>query len=231
MKPRSQVLGVWLVLGTLAALIAVLLWRPMLVAWRCYRLHENGVREQAEVVHKLENATLALLVARGPHAGQACTADTSSAIFDATGTGDVLEVVVLDEKPGECELSSTIETSAQLLWIVSGGVGLLLAGIFALGVWLTRSFTRPLQPRRRMACDPRELRCPACGKQMDEGYLAVLAGIHWRRLGQPIGLPHALAGLPGTVGRSARPRLHAFRCVPCEIATFQYGEPPHSKPG
>lgn len=52
-----------------------------------------------------------------------------------------------------------------------------------------------------------------------------MAGIHWRQPGQPIGLPHALRGLPGTVGWRARPRLHVFRCVPREIVTFQYGDP------
>jgi hypothetical protein len=226
MTPRSRLLTLWLVVGTVAALIAVPLAGPMRIAWQCYWLHENGVREQAEVMHKLENATFALLITEGPHAGEACTADTSPAIFDATELGDVLEVVHFDSRPGECELSSTIEASAQLLWILSGGLGFALLGILAIGTFLTRSFTRPVYPLRRIAADPRGVRCPACGTEMDEGYLPVLSGIHWRKLGEPIGLPHALGGLPGTVGWRGRPRLHAFRCVPCEIVMFQYGDPP-----
>jgi hypothetical protein len=224
MTPRSRLLTLWLVVGTVAALIAVPLAGPMRVAWQCYWLHENGVREQAEVLHKLETATFALLITEGPHAGEACTADTSLAIFDATELGDVLEVVRLDSRPGECELSSTIEASAQLLWIISGGFGFALLGILAIGAFLTRSFTRPVYPTRRIGVDPRGVRCPACGKEMDEGYLPVLSGIHWRKLGEPIGLPHALGGLPGTVGWRGRPRLHAFRCMPCEIVMFQYGD-------
>jgi hypothetical protein len=205
--------------------LAVPLWGPMRGAWRCTALHQNGVREQAEVVHKLENATFALRIVDGPHAGRSCTAGTSQAIFDATRTGDVLEIVFLEWKPGECELSSTIETSAQLLWLISAVLGSLLAGLLALGVFLTRSFTRPVRPERRMGADPGHVRCPGCGEAMDEGYLPLLAGIHWRRLDEPIGLPHALGGLPGTVGWRRRPRLHAFRCVPCEIVTFQHGDP------
>jgi hypothetical protein len=76
-----------------------------------------------------------------------------------------------------------------------------------------------------MQADPREVRCPACGKAMDEGYVPLLSGMSWRRIGEPIGLPHALTGMPGTVGRRGRPRLHAFRCVPCEIVTLQVGLP------
>jgi hypothetical protein len=225
MTPRSKVWTLWLVLVALLAAIALPLAGPMRVAWQCYWLHENGVRERAEVVHKLENATLALRIVEGPHAGHACTADTSPAFFAATELGTEVEAVYVDWKPGECELSSTIEASAALLWFISGALAFPVAGILAFGAFLTRSFTRPVVPARRIAADPSDLRCPACGKQLDEGYLAILSGIHWRELGQPIGLPHALRGLAGTVGWRARPRLHAFRCVPCEIVTFQYGDP------
>ena len=90
---------------------------------------------------------------------------------------------------------------------------------------LTRTFTRPAFPARRMAADPAEVVCPACGKRMDEGYVPPLAGLNWRTLGQPIGVPHALGGLPGTVGWRERVKLHAVRCVPCEILTLQYGKP------
>ena len=60
---------------------------------------------------------------------------------------------------------------------------------------------------------------------MAEGYLATLSGIHWRDAGQPIGLPHALGGLPGTVSMRRRPMLHAFHCAHCEVVSFQYGRP------
>jgi hypothetical protein len=223
MKPRNRIWTLWLVLAALLAAVAVPLAGPMRVAWRCYWLHENGVREQAEVVYKLESETLALRIVEGPHAGEACTAGTSAAIFSAAQLGDRAEVVWVDWKPGECELSSTIENSAVLLWFISGSVGLFVSLLLAFGIFLTGSFTRAGVPARRIAADPGDVCCPACGKQMDEGYLPLVAGIHWRTLREPIGLPHALAGLPGTVGWRGRPRLHAFRCVPCEIVTFQYG--------
>jgi hypothetical protein len=46
---------------------------------------------------------------------------------------------------------------------------------------------------------------------------------YWRHPGEPVGLPHALSGLPGTVGRQRRPRLHAFRCEGCSVITLKYG--------
>ena len=101
----------------------------------------------------------------------------------------------------------------------------MLLFLVLLGSVVTRSFTRPVYPARRMRVSPGDVRCPACGKAMDEGYLPILSGIHWRKLGDPIGLPHALQGLPGTTSLRTRPRLHAFRCTPCEILTLQYGEP------
>ena len=66
------------------------------------------------------------------------------------------------------------------------------------------------------------------GTQLAEGYVVLLAGVHWREPGQPIGMPHALGGLPGTVGWRGRPRLHAFRCPSCEILIAQYGIPPRT---
>lgn len=216
----------WIWLGAAAAVAAVMipLWGPLRVAGHCYALHDGAEREQAQVVGKLENGSFALQLVEGSHAGQSCTAGTSGAIFQATEPGDVLEVVVVTWKPGECELGSTIEASGRVLWLLSGVLVALVSGIVLLTAGLTRSFTRPAHPARRMQADPRAVRCPACGKAMDEGYLPLVGGIHWRRPGEPVGLPHALRGLPGTVGFRGRPRLHAFRCVPCEIVSFQYGE-------
>jgi hypothetical protein len=213
MTPRTKVILLWSVLGTCVAAIALLLARPLAVGWQCYWLYEYGDRQQAVVLHKLDNATFALHIKQGPDAGESCTADTSLNIYEGTEVGDTLEVVRLESKPGECELTTTIYASAQMLWIISGGVGLVVVGLFALGGVLTRSFTQSVVPKRRIEIDPREVRCPACEKRMDEGYLAVLSGIHWRNAGEPIGLPNALSGLPGTVGWRGRPTLHGFRCV------------------
>lgn len=225
MAPRRKLLAIWLAIGVLLALIALPLARPMATAWRCYWLYENADRERARVLHKLdETLSLALFIEEGPHADTSCLADTSRAVFEAAEIGDRFEVVAVDWKPGDCELVSTLENSRQFLWLVTGVVAALLAGLTGLGVFLTRGFTRPVLPPRRMEADPCEVRCPACGKQMDEGYVPLLAAISWRKFGEPIGLPHALRGLPGTVGRWRRPRLHAFRCVPCEILTLQCGE-------
>ncbi|MBW2542472.1 MAG: hypothetical protein JRF15_10300 [Deltaproteobacteria bacterium] len=231
MAPRSKQLCIWLAISALVALIAIPLWGPMRIAWHCYQLHENAAREQAEVVEKLPNETFALRVIDGPHVGEVCTADTSVAIYDATEIGESLEVVYVAWKPGECELSSTVEASGWIIWFMVAVIGSILAGLIALGVTLSRSFTLPVNPKRRMRADPAEIRCHVCGEAMEEGYLPLVSAIQWREIGEPIGLPHALKGLAGTVGWRGRPRLHAFRCSACEVVSFQYGKPSDDRPG
>jgi hypothetical protein len=230
MTSRSKQLWIWLVISALAALTVIPLWGPMGIAWRCYWLYENGIREQAEVLKKLPNATFALRIVDGPNAEEVCTADTSVAIYDATEIGESLEVVYIEWKPGDCELASTIEASGWIIWFVVAVIGSMLAGLIALGVTLSRSFTRLVNPKRRMRVESGEVRCHVCDEPMEEGYLPLVSGIQWRKAGEPIGLPHALKGLAGTVGWRGRPRLHAFRCSACEIVSFQYGKPSDDRP-
>lgn len=226
MSPQRKVVLVWLAIAALVVAIAVPVWGPLRSAWLCYQLYADGEREQAEVLEKLEGrTTLVLGIEEGSHAGTSCTAGTSAAIYEATEPGERLAVVYLDAKPGDCELVTTIEASRTVLALFVGLLGGVLTFLIGVGIFLTRSFTRAGEPDRPMHADPRDVRCPACGKAMDEGYVPLVAGLHWRARGEPIGLPHALRGLPGTVGMRGRPKLHAFRCVPCEILTLQYGRP------
>ena len=100
-------------------------------------------------------ASFVLIVEEGPHAGQACTADTSRAIFQATQKGDVLPVVWVDWEPGECELESTLEASGVVLWSFVALLGFLTLLLVALGAFFHRSFTQPRGPQRRMPVQPR----------------------------------------------------------------------------
>ncbi len=221
MPPRRRVLLLWGVLGLLAAAILLVAYRPLAAGFACYWRAARGEPGRAEVVGKHEEVGLILELRSGSRAGTSCSAGTSSAIYRETRTGDVLDVVVLPDRPGECELVSTLEASAAVLWGVTGLLLALLLGIGLLGVFLQRSFARVPAPTTRL--DVAEVRCPRCGAPMIEGYLPLLAGLHWRVRGQPVGLPHALAGLPGTVGWRGRPRPHAFRCAPCQVITLRYG--------
>jgi hypothetical protein len=227
---RSRVTRIWVLLGVLAALILVALWGPLEVAWRAYLLQERGERAEAELVERLEGQRLALRLATGPHAGQACTASSPVSLYERIEPGESLPVVYLAESPDSCVLASTLETTGLLLWVLLAGVACFLLMILGVGVWLQRSYTRPGLPRNRMQVASRSVPCPVCGAAMAEGYLPLLAGLHWRELGQPIGLPHALSGLPGTVGWRGRPLLHAFRCARCEVITFRYGVAPPLAP-
>src|SRR5262245_39705991 len=203
MSSRRRVLLLWGVLGLLAAAILLVAYRPLAVGFACYWRAAGGEPGRAEVVGKHEEVGLILVLRSGSRAGTSCTAGTSPAIYRETRTGDVLDVVVLRDRPGECELVSTLRASAAVLWVATGLLLVLLLGIGLLGVFLQRSFARVPAPTTRL--DVGELQCPRCGARMNEGYLPLLAGLHWRGRSEAVGLPHALAGLPGTVGWRGRP--------------------------
>jgi hypothetical protein len=224
MEPRRRLIAIWAVVALLVGVVAVPLSGPLLRAWSCYRLHDSGARDDAVLVEKLENMFV-MRLATGAHTGKVCTAKTSAAEYDDAVSGQVFEVVYRADR-GECVLDATIVRSGIVLWSISGGAASLLLLIASIGAWAHQSLTTPAFPRRRMNVEGTALACPVCGGEMAEGYLPMLAGVHWRGLGQPVGTPHNLSGLPGTVGWRRRPLLHAFRCPECQIVSFQYGAPP-----
>ena len=138
--------------------------------------------------------------------------------------GDVVGIVFSPSRPERCVLTSTLEASGFLLWSLTGAIAALILMIVLLGLFVHRSYAATHELTSRLDVDPSSVLCPECGAKMSEGYLALLAGLHWREIGEPIGMPHALSGLPGTVGWRGRPRLHAFRCEGCSVVTFKYGK-------
>jgi hypothetical protein len=219
-ESRRALIRLWLLLGLLAAVIVTPLYRPMRGAWLCYARHAAGERASAEVVSAYEGG-LVLRLTSGPHRDASCTARASETSGEP---GETLRVVYHPDR-SECVAVDTLERSRAVLWALTSGLGCVLLLIFAVGLGLQRALRRPGAPQRRMPVDPGSMACPACGGKMAEGYLVLLAGVHWREPDQPVGLPHALSGLPGTVGWRGRPRLHAFRCTSCEILSAQYGLP------
>jgi hypothetical protein len=225
-EQRSRLITLWALLGLLAAVIVGSVARPLLVGWRCYRLNASGEHASAEVAEKLTNPILLLQVGSGSWEGHACTASTSRAHHGALQVGDTLAVVYRTERPGECVLAATLENSAVLLWSLTGGTVVIVLLILWAGIAAHRSYAAPALLTSYLDADAKDVTCPQCGAEMVEGYLALLAGLHWRQIDEPIGTPHALGGLPGTVGWRARPRLHGFRCEACSIVTFKYGDRP-----
>lgn len=220
MEKRAAVIRIWLLLGLLAAVLVAPLAGPMRRAWTCYARHDAGERATAEVVSTYAGG-LVLRLTSGPHRDAACTAKASET---AGEPGETLRVVYLADR-SECVSVATLERSGAVLWALTSGLGCVLLLIVAVGLALQRAFRAPGAPQRPMQVDPGAVTCPACGGKMAEGYLVLLAGLHWREPGEPVGLPHALSGLPGTVGWRGRPRLHAFRCTACEVVSAQYGIP------
>jgi hypothetical protein len=222
MTPRKLTLAIWLPIAALAAALLGGAAGPMATAWRCYALHATGERVQTEVVGKTPDVGLLLRVTGGSQAGMHCTAETSEGHLAAAAAGDVLEVVLPEGRPGECVLVATLENSMALMTALAALLAVFVLVLVLLGLFLQRSFTRPGVPNTRFDLPPGAPACPRCRAPMAEGYLPLLAGIHWRDTGQPVGMPHALAGLPGTTGWRERARVHAFRCPSCAIVTFQY---------
>ena len=225
MERRAKLVRIWAVPGVLMAILLVAVGSPLTTAWRCYELHANGEHADAEVVGKNAQVGLVLKITTGSQRGRACTASTSAAHLESAQPGDVLAVVLPDGKPGDCVLAATLENSAALLWFLSGTSAAVLLLIVLVALFVQRSYTATQTLTSALDVDPKDMTCPQCSREMVEGYLPLLAGLHWREIDDPIGVPHALAGLPGTVGWRGRPRLHAYRCEPCEIITFRYGKP------
>jgi hypothetical protein len=214
---------IWLPLAAAAALLLALVAKPIAVGWECYRLHARGEHAEARVVTSDHAKALVLTIASGPRAGEHCTAETSEAHRADLEPGDVLDVVLPRARPGECVLEATLRNSILFLWALSGLVVVALLLMLLVGLFLDRSFGRAGTPAVRF--DRAGLVCPRCGAPMEEGYLPMLAPLHWRGRGQPIGLPTLLSGLAGTVGWRGRPCLPAYRCASCEVVTLRYGKP------
>ena len=223
MTPHSRVIRLWILLGLLMGVILFILGRPLAGAWRCYARAANGERADAKVVDKHETLGLILEILSGSQAGQVCTVKTSRTIYEKTQPGDVLSIVAQIDQPGQCVLGSTLTASMTLLWILSGAIVLILLFIVVVGWFIHRSYTQQPKPTSHLDLCGQSITCPRCDSDMTEGYLPLLAGLHWRSLGEPVGMPHVFAGLPGTIGWRGRPRLHAYHCETCQVITLKYG--------
>ncbi len=225
MKVPAPVLRVWVLLGILAAVIVGVMAGPLGIAWRSYDLYANGVHAGAEIVEKVGGFDFQVRIASGPRTGHECRVSPSAAIYDAKEVGDLVAVVIPPDEPDDCLLEATLEASGLALAVVAGMTGMLLLLLASVGVFVHRSYREAdVTLTSHLDVDAKDMTCPSCGAEMAEGYVAVLAGLHWRAIDEPIGMPHALSGLPGTVGWRGRPRLHGYRCDSCCVVTFKYGK-------
>jgi len=225
MSRTKTVAGIWLVTATLAGLMIAVLAGPMMGAWRCHDVHATGEQAEAEVVGLEPEIGVAVRLTGGSRAGEACLLKASEVRMEAFSIGDRVQVVLPAARPGDCTLLATVEASGSLLTGLSAVSVALLLGLALAALVLQRLVTKPPTLTTHMDLAGGGPACPRCAKPMSEGYVPLLAGLHWREPGEPTGLPHALHGLPGTVGWRGRPRVHAYRCEPCEILTLRYGKP------
>lgn len=170
--------------------------------------------------------------------GQSCIVRGDAEDFSALESGRRVPVYDVRSQPGRCEFVSTVEASEALLRVLASVTVVLLLLILLLTSFLHRALNQPGKLTSRFDND--QLRriegvdavtgaarmgvaCPQCQKPMREGALPLLAGLHWREPGEPVGIPNALAGLPGTTSWRGRPILHAYRCDPCEVLLVKHG--------
>jgi hypothetical protein len=222
---KAKVL-IWGAVIGLSAFMALTIGPPLLKVWQCYHLANNAERVVASVVGKHESVGLVLEFGSERTPTDSCTAQTSKAVFDAAQVGDTFEIVRKPGRPDQCYLTSSLALSGLILAGLSGLTLTALALSLGVAWFAQRSFAGAIKLTSEFAPgDLPNVSCCGCSAAMEPGYIVPFGGIHWREQDQPIGLPTAFGGLPGTVGWRGRPRLQAFRCEACGIVTFKHLTP------
>jgi len=212
----------WVIAGAGVASLAILvaIGPPFLRAWRCYIDWASGSVAEGEAVGNDPELGLVLEFEEG----ETCTVLLGPSHVEEFELGQSVLAVRRADRPGVCELASTIEASRAFLLMVAAMVAVILLLVALLAIGLNRLLTRVPELTTRFEGEAGPLACPRCAKPMEEGYLPLQAGVPWRKPGEPIGMVHAFRGLPGTVaGLRNRPCVQAYRCEPCEVVTFRYG--------
>lgn len=220
MANRKSVM-VWLVAAAISAAILGAFWRPFMKAWTCYSQWSDGTVSTGEVIAATPEPGLILRFNGDDE--DTCIAVLGVTRLEDFTIGDEVVAYRRPDRPGVCEQQATIDAARALLTAVAALVVAMLLGAFLMAKVVSRSLSATPELTTRFEPVPTPLPCPRCEKPMEEGYLPLIAGIHWRQARQPIGFPHALGGLPGTVGWRGRPRVHAYRCEACSVVIFRYG--------
>lgn len=222
MKRPVQVL--WVLIALVAVLLVALAGPPFVRVGSCVAAYSSGERAAAHVLSTHDDGVSVRI--EGYDVGQArtCFVPRGDLGRDELAAGDPLAVVIHADLPERCTTQVTLDASEALMLAMTATFVAFLLGLLLFGLVVQRSLTAAPVLTTHLDLEAKPLACPRCGKPMDEGYLPLVAGVHWRKPGEPTGLPHALGGLPGTVGWRGRPRLHGFRCETCEVVLFRYGK-------
>jgi hypothetical protein len=223
-KKRRAAIMIWSLMLFAIAGICVAVAGPFYNAWQCYERAAAGEQAQAAVISTDTEVGVVLQLTSGSQAGNSCTVEVSESYAAELQAGDTLAVYSYADRPGDCELADTIEASKALLSFIASVVAIALLLLVLLGIIIQRNINKTPALTSRFDSAGRGMKCPRCEASMGEGYLIPAAGVHWRNVGQPLGLPHALGGMPGTFSWTGRACLHAYRCESCEISTFRYGK-------
>ena len=219
---KAKVL-IWGSAIALSLLMAATIGPSLFKVWQCYGLANAAEREVGAVIGKHESVGLVFAFGAQPNANESCTAKTSKKVFESAQIGDTFEVVRKPGRSDQCYLTSNLALSGIILAGLSGLTLIFIALVLGFAWFAQRSFAGVPELTAEFAEEESaSVSCSGCSSAMDVGYIVPFGGIHWRDADQPIGLPTALGGLPGTVGWRGRPRLQAFHCTACGIVTFKY---------
>jgi hypothetical protein len=236
--PSRSTIVVWTLSITLIAIIVGLLARPMWGAWLCIERAAAGERLIARVVAFEEDTGLVLELPPGEEGPRSCVVVGQPGKRSDLAPGAEVEVYHVRSQPGRCEFVTTVEASDALFRVLASAIAILVLSIVLVALFVSRSLSAPgrltthfdlERLRRTEGMDSSTGRvmlgvpCPQCAKPMREGFVPMLAGMHWRDPGEPVGMPHAFSGLSGTTSWRGRPCLHAFRCHGCEIVILKHG--------
>ncbi|MCP4002781.1 MAG: hypothetical protein GY725_01170 [bacterium] len=158
MTTRRQSLLLWSIVSLIVAGMLLVATGPMVRAWRCYLLHEDGQRADAKLVQRFNPGLALLELSTGPRTGQRCTAKVQVWPNESEDLGRILKIVFLEDQPEICVLESTIEYSGVILWSLSAGFGFGLLLLLSLAAFVQRSLSSPGWPRKRMDVDAGSVR-------------------------------------------------------------------------
>lgn len=220
---KPSVLIVWSVATLLGLFLIGGTWGALETAWNEIRVWSSEPPELGEVLEVSEE--VGLRIRFGGAGGEICKADFGVTSLEDHTPGDRVRAYRRSDRPGKCLLEDAAEASRVLLASLVAMIVVMLLGLVLAAMVATRKLREVPVLTTRLDPALGSTECLRCARPMGEGYLPLLSGIHWRELGDPVGIPTVFGGLPGTVRWwGARPMAHAFRCESCEVVLFRYGK-------
>ena len=224
MRPTRSIVLLWSGIGLVLLALGLVLAPVFSRTAECIDGYAEGVAGQARVDQVHEHGVSVVFADAQPTAPiRSCFVARGDLPEAMPGVGAMLDVVTHRSQPERCTTADTLVAAQSLLRALAAVVVCFALTLVLVGIGVQRSLTQVPSLTTRLDFAPERVRCPRCDKPMAEGYLPLVAGLHWRGRDEPVGVTNALGGLPGTASWRGRARVHALRCEPCELLLMRYG--------